>query len=154
MTGEKVLQIRIELMGAESSIWRRILIDERCTFWDLHVAIQDAMGWTDSHLHAFRVTETATGEMRYIGLPMDEDGMEIDPGWEHEEVGGVFGYEQLLEAIADPEHEEHLEWMGGAFDPDGFDAGSVEFQDPEQRRWEVMGDVVAAWVPVVAGPWK
>jgi hypothetical protein len=25
------------------------------SFWDLHVAIQDAMGWHDVHLHEFRV---------------------------------------------------------------------------------------------------
>jgi Plasmid pRiA4b ORF-3-like protein len=40
-----------------------------------------------------------------------------------EDVGGVWGYADFLEAIADPEHEEHrelLEWAGGKFDPEAF----------------------------------
>jgi hypothetical protein len=41
-----------------------------------------------------------------------------------EYVGGMGGYEQFLEAVRDPEHEQHdeyLTWAGGAFDPDAFD---------------------------------
>jgi len=41
-----------------------------------------------------------------------------------EDVGGVSGYEEFLEAIADPSHPEHKEWMtwaGGDFDPTRFD---------------------------------
>lgn len=34
---------------------------DTCSFWDLHVAIQDAMGWTDSHLHAFEVKNPKNG---------------------------------------------------------------------------------------------
>lgn len=42
-----------------------------------------------------------------------------------EDVGGDFGYEEFLKAIADPSHPEHEEWMtwvGGDFDPTRFDA--------------------------------
>ncbi len=45
-----------------------------------------------------------------------------------EDVGGVWGYAEFLEAIADPEHEEHemyLEWIGGEFDPEAFDLEAV-----------------------------
>ena len=41
-----------------------------------------------------------------------------------EDVGGVWGYQDFLAAIADPEDEEHssfLEWCGGSFSPDEFD---------------------------------
>ena len=40
-----------------------------------------------------------------------------------EDVGGVWGYAEYLEAIADPDHERHeefLEWSG-PFDPEAFD---------------------------------
>jgi hypothetical protein len=42
-----------------------------------------------------------------------------------EDVGGVWGYQGFLEAIADQKHEEHeeyLRWIGGCFDPEAFDA--------------------------------
>lgn len=45
-----------------------------------------------------------------------------------EDVGGVGGYEEFLSAIKDPKHEEHdrmLEWVGGAFDPAGFDLNEI-----------------------------
>jgi len=41
-----------------------------------------------------------------------------------EDVGGVWGYAEFLEALADPNHEQHedfVEWAGD-FDPDEFDA--------------------------------
>ena len=40
-----------------------------------------------------------------------------------EDCGGLHGYYNLLEAIADPGNEEHdhlLEWLGGPFDPEEF----------------------------------
>lgn len=42
-----------------------------------------------------------------------------------EDCGGVWGYGDFLEAIRNPKHEEHesmLEWIGGRFDPEEFDA--------------------------------
>jgi hypothetical protein len=45
-----------------------------------------------------------------------------------EDVGGVWGYESFLEAVADPEHPQHedmLEWFGGEFDPEAFDLDQV-----------------------------
>jgi hypothetical protein len=41
-----------------------------------------------------------------------------------EDVGGIYGYYEFLEAIKDPDHPEHedlLEWAGGDFDPQAFD---------------------------------
>jgi hypothetical protein len=40
-----------------------------------------------------------------------------------EDCGGVGGYYNMLEALSDPEHEEHeslLEWAGGPIDPEDF----------------------------------
>jgi hypothetical protein len=45
-----------------------------------------------------------------------------------DDVGGPSGYEQFLAAIKNPEHEEHhgmLTWIGGAFDPEGFDLNAI-----------------------------
>ncbi|MBI3979819.1 MAG: plasmid pRiA4b ORF-3 family protein [Chloroflexi bacterium] len=45
-----------------------------------------------------------------------------------EDVGGIYGYAEFLEAIRDPEHPDHdemLEWVGGAFDPEAYDLARV-----------------------------
>lgn len=45
-----------------------------------------------------------------------------------EDVGGVWGYANFLEIINNPDHEEYkeiLEWAGGAFDPEAFDADEI-----------------------------
>jgi len=45
-----------------------------------------------------------------------------------EDVGGVWGYYGFLEAIQDPDHPEHedyLEWIGEDFDPEAFDLDAV-----------------------------
>lgn len=42
-----------------------------------------------------------------------------------EDVGGVWGYAEFLDAIVDSKHERHgelLDWIGGEFDPEEFDA--------------------------------
>ena len=46
------------------------------------------------------------------------------PACPPEDCGGVYGYAEFLEAIRDPEHDQHdemLEWIGGEFDPEEFD---------------------------------
>ncbi|MHB1463302.1 MAG: plasmid pRiA4b ORF-3 family protein [Armatimonadota bacterium] len=45
-----------------------------------------------------------------------------------EDCGGVYGYEELLETVSDPEHEEYetmTEWVGESFDPKYFSIDDV-----------------------------
>ncbi|MEZ4699966.1 MAG: plasmid pRiA4b ORF-3 family protein [Rhodothermales bacterium] len=81
---DRVFQFKITLQGVKPAIWRRILVPPTYTFWDLHVAIQDAMGWEDYHLHAFRVPHPSTGVVTEIGIPVEDDmgGENVTPGWE------------------------------------------------------------------------
>ena len=191
----QVYQFKITLMGTKPPIWRRIQVPKTYTFWDLHVAIQDAMGWLDYHLHEFEIPHPSTDLTVNIGIPDDEFGREVIPGWETkiadyfsrenqsavytydfgddwrhkielekilptekgvkyplcikgrracppEDCGGVWGYGDFLEIIKDPNHEEHqemLEWAGGEFDPEHFDAKEVRFDDPDERRKIAFG---------------
>ena len=52
-----VHQFLVVLSGTDPLVWRRIQVPEKYSFWDLHVAIQDAMGWLDYHLHEFRLLD-------------------------------------------------------------------------------------------------
>jgi len=67
-----------------------------------------------------------------------------------EDVGGVDGYEEFLEVIADPSHPEHKAWMswaGGDFDPTRFDAKAAtkEMQRglPDWRQLERQQEPLA-----------
>ncbi len=188
----KVYQFKITLQGIEPPIWRRIQVPETYTFWDLHVAIQDAMGWLDCHLHHFEIFDLSIGITELIGIPDDSAwGIIVLPGWEQkiadyfsirnntaeyiydygdrwihtiklekilprakgvkypiciggkracppEDCGGIWGYEELLEIIMNPNHKEYeemLEWLGGDFDPEYFDMKKVRFDDPA-KRWQ------------------
>jgi Plasmid pRiA4b ORF-3-like protein len=55
-------------------------------------------------------------------FPVCLDGSRACPP---EDCGGPYGYPEFLEAIVDPKHERHaelLQWVGGKFDPEQFDA--------------------------------
>jgi hypothetical protein len=189
---QNVYQFKITLEHIKPAIWRRIQVPETYTFWELHVAIQDAMGWNDHHLHAFNMVNPQ-GIKDIIGIPYDEgwDTVKTLPGWktslaayfssqnkiaayvydfvdswEHkirlekilpmesgikyplclageracppEDCGGTGGYEEILEIIKDPAHEdyaERMEWLGEEFDSEAFDPASIKFDNP-QKRWK------------------
>lgn len=100
--------------------------------------LQAAIGWTNSHRSEIRARDVGRS------LPNPDFG----DGWEHsirieriseamsemtapvlveaagrcppEDVGGPWGYRELLDAITNPDHEEHaeqLQWVGGHLDP-------------------------------------
>ncbi len=81
----RVLQFKVELTEIWPVIWRRILVPSDYNFWDLHVAIQDSMGWLDYHLHHFEIKGKGKKKEARIGIPdfdRFEELPEIFPGWE------------------------------------------------------------------------
>lgn len=171
----KYYSLRIELLHIKPLIWRRLLVPASITLPELHLAIQGAMGWTDSHLHQFDIGGKSYDEpdeydelkiipengkklSAVLGKEAGEFLYQYDFGdnWQHrvvveqlqkahpawsgplctageracppEDVGGPYGYQSFLEVIADSEHEENvhmLTWVGGIFDPEGFDINSA-----------------------------
>ena len=81
---EQVYQFKITLKGIKPPLWRRIQVPETYTFWDLHVAVQDAMGWQDYHLHDFAIRNPRTKVKERIGIPDEDDVYELGilSGWE------------------------------------------------------------------------
>ncbi len=69
----EVYQFKISLNNSKPLIWRRILVPSSYSFWDLHVSIQDSMGWADYHLHIFEIKNPATNEKVEIGIPSEDD---------------------------------------------------------------------------------
>lgn len=73
---DRVYQFKITLKGSKPPVWRRIQVPETYTFWDLHVAIQDAMGWSDCHLHQFELVNPSTRMRVEIGIPSEGFGFD------------------------------------------------------------------------------
>lgn len=72
-------------------------------------------------------------EILFEGCPTPEQGkkyplcLEGERACPPEDIGGIGGFYEFVEALADPKHERHeelLEW-NGPFDPDEFDAKKV-----------------------------
>ena len=75
---ELVHQFLVVLANTDPLVWRRIEVPDGYSFWGLHVAIQDAMGWLDYHLHEFSVLHPSTGRVQRIGIP-DQDDLDDRP---------------------------------------------------------------------------
>ncbi|MCX6713966.1 MAG: plasmid pRiA4b ORF-3 family protein [Candidatus Vogelbacteria bacterium] len=195
---DQVFQLKITLDNSTPRIWRRLLISKNASFFDLHVAIQDVMGWFDSHLHGFSISskdrniaptviqfpnpeldddfamrdvrdERLEKILNYFDVSIRQCKYEYDfgDGWVHtilfekelplelgikypkclagknacppEDCGGVWGYEEKLEIIKNPEHSEYediIEWLGvddpSEFDPTKFDIRDIEFRDAKK----------------------
>ncbi|MBF0407396.1 MAG: plasmid pRiA4b ORF-3 family protein [Candidatus Riflebacteria bacterium] len=77
-----VYQFRVSLLEIQPEIWRRIQVPSNYNFWDLHVAIQDAMGWLDYHLHSFTLKKFHGNKMLEIGIHGDEfEEIKAIPSW-------------------------------------------------------------------------
>lgn len=100
--GQRVLQLRISLRYVEPEVWRRLLVPGGVRLNRLHEIFQAAMGWTDSHLHNFRIGEELYGMQidDYPDEEMDEKSVTVigaagkvgkffydydfGDGWEHD----------------------------------------------------------------------
>lgn len=86
----------------------------------------------DHSIRIERVNEAAPG-MTYPRL------LKAAAACPPEDVGGAWGYEEFLEALADPDHEQHedmVRWSGGDFDAEdpGIDS-IIERFDRLARKW-------------------
>ena len=73
-----VYRFGVHLRGTEPPIWRLIDVPAEYRFWDLHVAIQDAMGWLDYHLHEFSIIAPDSRKPVTIGIPASDFGYDDD----------------------------------------------------------------------------
>ncbi len=73
-----------------------------------------------------------------------------------EDIGGAWGYERFLEALGNPDDEEHdafMEWSGGDFDPEAFSVNEVNRRLQHGYAWHGHWIVPAlATRPSLTGP--
>jgi hypothetical protein len=75
----------------------------------------------DSWTHRIKVEKILKQEPAIGSAVTCIDGARACPP---EDCGGVWGYEDMLEALKDPKHAGHesaLDWLGEDFDPEAFD---------------------------------
>ncbi len=68
-----IFQLHIFILGISPMIWRRVKIGSDSTIADLHVIIQIAMGWRDSHLHRFFIHGKHYGIAQIEGMWFSDD---------------------------------------------------------------------------------
>jgi yecA family protein len=133
--GETIHRLKITLEGIRPAIWRRMEIPSDAKLPDVSRVLITAMGWNDTHLHAFRVGSVTYGDPdpdfptgmrseRSVTLaqiaPHAKDRFFFDydfgDGWEHRVV---------VESIEPAEDSERLRCLGGARACPPDDCGGV-----------------------------
>jgi hypothetical protein len=189
MSAATIARLKITLDDVKPTVLRRIEVPFDMRLDRLHLTIQAAMGWTNSHLYEIRAGDVGwstplpdadwaddfldarkarlTDVLAEIGTKTLRYLYDFGDGWEHtikvechadpepgalyprlieasgrcppEDVGGPFGYADLLEAISDPKHERHaelMEWIEGDFDPNVVDSKALaEEVTAVAKRW-------------------
>jgi Plasmid pRiA4b ORF-3-like protein len=176
MTAVSIAHLRIKLDDVEPAVVRRVEVPLTIRLDRLHLVLQAAMGWTNSHLYEIRARDVSWGSpdpdfgdgpldaskarlidvLEDVGTKSLKYLYDFGDGWEHsvrieritdavpgivyprlidaagrcppEDVGGPWGYREFLDAIADPNHQEHaerLQWIGRNFDPNDVDAEAL-----------------------------
>jgi hypothetical protein len=69
---QHIYQLLVHLADIEPAIWRRLWVPDTLTLAKLDRVIQAAMGWTNTHLHAFEILG------RRYGVRNDEWGLDGD----------------------------------------------------------------------------
>jgi hypothetical protein len=106
----------------------RLLDDRKVRLQDLGLSVGDRIEYVYDFGDNWRqvlALEDALVPAAEAVYPRCGDGQFSSPP---EDVGGVSGYEQFLEALSDPDHEEHEDmkaWVGRPFDSMSFSAAEA-----------------------------
>jgi Plasmid pRiA4b ORF-3-like protein len=76
-TDPPIYQVHLWIRQISPMIWRRVLIRSDSTLAQFHDIIQIVFGWSDSHLHRFRVHGRHYGVSRDGGLGSSQDARQV-----------------------------------------------------------------------------
>jgi len=182
-----IIEIKVTLEYIEPAVTRTLQVPADIRLDRLHLTLQAAMGWTNSHLYMFEANGATWGiadpDFGGDDLPADKTTLaeviedtgarsiryiyDFGDDWVHrlhigqatdpvpgdlyprltdisgrcppEDVGGLPGYEEFLDAVANPKHPEHAQlkdWYGGAFDPNTPPSDELRFEVLRlAKRW-------------------
>ncbi len=68
-TVPNAVQLRVALTEIEPPIWRRLVVPWTFHLGQLHLVLQAAFGWWNSHLHEFRIGGLFYGDPEQVGVP-------------------------------------------------------------------------------------
>lgn len=70
---DPIFQIKVSLLHVKPTVWRRLLVRADTSLAELHFILNEAMGWSCSHLHSF-----TNGERTFIDPELqEEEGPEL-----------------------------------------------------------------------------
>jgi hypothetical protein len=75
-----VYTLKVTLKGVRPPIWRRVLVADTTTLFQLHAVIQALMGWEDEHLHQFKINGELYGEASVEGYSRVRDEKKVRLG--------------------------------------------------------------------------
>ena len=176
MTATSIARLKVTLDDVKPAVQRRLEVPLTIRLDRLHLVLQAALGWTDSHLYEIKTGGVGWGmpDPDFSDGPLDASKARLidvledvgtktikylydfGDGWEHtikvervteavpgvaypvlidargrcppEDVGGPWGYDEFLEALADPDHESHADmkvWAGRNYDPKVVDVEAL-----------------------------
>lgn len=137
-TKDKIFQFKIVLKDTNPPVWRRIQVPTTYTFWALHVAIQDSMGWWDSHLHKFDIQNSE------IGIPPEEKfyvrNQKILPGWKKKDAWDIYSCLKNYPGGLDTLAESFQEFLSQGLVQEGLEKISEKFVSEEHVGPKFVAD--------------
>jgi len=160
-------QLRVVLRNVSPLIWRRLLVRSDTSIAELHAVLQTAMGWSDTHLHRFRIHGKAYGIAQCGGIGFADDPFEIRLSDFRLRRGERFLYEydfmdgwildiRLEETLAADAKGIHPRCTAGrrATPPEdcgGFEAYLARLDRYETERWDALMRLVEVAEPFLSG---
>jgi hypothetical protein len=118
--------IHVWIRRIHPMLWRRFLVSSKCTLADLHFVLQIGFGWTDFHLHRFRIRKKDYAVPRLCGIACAHDAREVKLADLHFRTNERFLYEynfgdlwqlqaRIEERSAIEPRRPHPVWVAGCW---------------------------------------
>jgi hypothetical protein len=77
-TPQQAYVLRVNIADSKPKIWRNLSVPENCTLGDLHIVLQAAFDWDNSHMHSFTINSVRYGMAETECMDFGDKFDEID----------------------------------------------------------------------------